>query len=382
MKPRFRFSLVSSPEERQLVYKLRYQIFVEEFGYKIPGVTAETGVREPEDEGSHLILAYDGDLPVGAIACDGWRDVSLSDELIRHYHLESFAETFSKDGIALIRKALLAKPYRGGSLFLGMVSFLYKLCQEAGIQFAFTNCSPYLVQYYEKLGFRRYASHFYLDDSRILAVPMVFLTHDLEHLRRIRSPLLAIGLKAGASDDPKSRLYLESQWTTTGLSLDVPESLALPALPPRSSSPPTVSDSMLFKDIDQANINHILTSCSHHTFHSRSVIIPEDDPGFDLYLLTDGYAEVTQKKGDQSIAIATLGPGDLFGEISFFTRRRRTANVVSLTECKVFQIPEHLLLDLKSRKPATACQLYHNLGSILAERVKATSHWVAKSPPL
>ena len=54
-------------------------------------------------------------------------------------------------------------------------------------------------------------------------------------------------------------------------------------------------------------------------------LVSEGDIARDFYVLLEGEARVEQGGS----AVATLGPGDFFGEIALVTRTRRTASVLT-----------------------------------------------------
>src|SRR5262249_44110897 len=65
------------------------------------------------------------------------------------------------------------------------------LALDEGVEFLLLNCTPALVGLYERLGARRYAPNF-VDPEYGYRVPLVLLTQDAEHLKRVRSPLYKI----------------------------------------------------------------------------------------------------------------------------------------------------------------------------------------------
>ena len=63
-----------------------------------------------------------------------------------------------------------------------------------------------------------------------------------------------------------------------------------------------------------------------------TVIVRQSEGGDALYLIASGNAEVrvTNASG-QSVLVATLGPGEYFGEVALVTGGDRIADVVALT---------------------------------------------------
>jgi len=57
-------------------------------------------------------------------------------------------------------------------------------------------------------------------------------------------------------------------------------------------------------------------------------VVAEGDSSRSFYLLGDGVAQVRKRIGGGERTLATLGPGDLFGIMSFVDGRPRSASVV------------------------------------------------------
>ena len=87
-------------------------------------------------------------------------------------------------------------------------------------------------------------------------------------------------------------------------------------------------------------------------YGQREMIIRESEVGDCMYIILDGYLEVTIRSGssDREVGIATLRPVDFFGEQSLLPwgTGRRNASVKALHSAKVFRIDKkYVLLGIK-----------------------------------
>lgn len=64
-------------------------------------------------------------------------------------------------------------------------------------------------------------------------------------------------------------------------------------------------------------------------------IVWQGEPGDRAYVLVEGKAEVVVASQDGSVALGTLGPGAVFGEMSLLTGRARSATVRAVWETRV-----------------------------------------------
>ncbi|MCU0663040.1 MAG: cyclic nucleotide-binding domain-containing protein [Myxococcota bacterium] len=72
---------------------------------------------------------------------------------------------------------------------------------------------------------------------------------------------------------------------------------------------------------------------------SGEVIIAQDEEGLGLYVIVSGKVLVHKNMGGKVVQLATLGPGDLFGEISLIMRRKSTATVTAVEDTALLFLP-------------------------------------------
>lgn len=77
-------------------------------------------------------------------------------------------------------------------------------------------------------------------------------------------------------------------------------------------------------------------------------LMSEKTPSDKAYLIVDG--QVSVRRGGEEVA--TLGPGDLIGEMSIVERKLRNASVVSTTELEVVHFTREAIEQLTKEVPA------------------------------
>ncbi|MDF1591591.1 MAG: cyclic nucleotide-binding domain-containing protein [Desulfobacterales bacterium] len=73
-------------------------------------------------------------------------------------------------------------------------------------------------------------------------------------------------------------------------------------------------------------------------FKQGQIIFKEDDSGDGLYFIVSGKVNVTRSTVGESLPIATLGPGDIFGKMALFFSHARNATVTAQTPLTVWQV--------------------------------------------
>jgi small-conductance mechanosensitive channel/CRP-like cAMP-binding protein len=98
-------------------------------------------------------------------------------------------------------------------------------------------------------------------------------------------------------------------------------------------------------------------------------IVEQGDSGSSLYIIAEGLLSVRIKFDDGATnQVATVGPGDFFGEMSLLTGTPRTATVVALTDSVIYEIDKAQLEPILKARPETA----EVLAAYLERRREAT----------
>jgi CRP-like cAMP-binding protein len=96
-----------------------------------------------------------------------------------------------------------------------------------------------------------------------------------------------------------------------------------------------------------------------------SILTYENQVGGLLYVLLEGQAEVTA----HGTHIATVGPGDVVGEMALIDQRPRTAEVVATTDVRVIEVGREDFKMLMDRAPDFAASLQQAVATRRAERL-------------
>lgn len=126
----------------------------------------------------------------------------------------------------------------------------------------------------------------------------------------------------------------------------------------------------IFKDFTQSELDYLLRVAKVDSFEEGKVIIHEGDSGREIYVIIDGKVDVSKESGVQGevINLATLGPGDVLGEIAVITNNLRSATVTAIKTTTV------LVLNVAAiKQDVTAKSVYekllHNLTIELSKKL-------------
>ncbi len=106
------------------------------------------------------------------------------------------------------------------------------------------------------------------------------------------------------------------------------------------------------------------------SFADLEDIVRETDVSSDLYVLTEGSAEVRTPAGD---VIARLKPGAIIGEFALFEAGRRSATVMSNGPSQLLHLDGNALFRLMEEQPRIGMVVYRNLGKTICNRLRSAN---------
>jgi CRP-like cAMP-binding protein len=115
------------------------------------------------------------------------------------------------------------------------------------------------------------------------------------------------------------------------------------------------------------------------TFKLGEEIIQQGVLSESIFIIRRGEVSVELGATNARVIVATLGPGDICGDIAFLEKGRATAAVVAKDEeVEVDEINARELREMFEAFPRLASRFYLSLALILAQRLKDTSRELAR----
>jgi MFS family permease len=119
----------------------------------------------------------------------------------------------------------------------------------------------------------------------------------------------------------------------------------------------------IFAPLGPANIERVARNVEPMKAGAGDVVIREGDVGDRFYVIADGTVAVSRG----GAALATLGPGDFFGEIALLRDVPRTATVVAEEPCELLALDREHFLAALTGSPAGAVALATEMDRRLSE---------------
>jgi CRP/FNR family cyclic AMP-dependent transcriptional regulator len=104
-----------------------------------------------------------------------------------------------------------------------------------------------------------------------------------------------------------------------------------------------------------------------HSYPDKTVLIKEGDIQQQIFWILSGEVYVTRRLGNKYKVLATLGKGELIGEMSFFDKSVRSATVISKGPVEALVFSKANFQDIFAASPQWTKRLLTSLaGRILA----------------
>ena len=106
-----------------------------------------------------------------------------------------------------------------------------------------------------------------------------------------------------------------------------------------------------------------------HEFEKGELLVKQDTIGRNMHLILSGEVEVIRRNGNESHLLATLKPGQIFGEVGYIRETERTADVVATEKVSSLRFDyDRMQKDLRFF-PNIIAKLNFNISYILGERL-------------
>src|SRR5690606_1532813 len=96
-----------------------------------------------------------------------------------------------------------------------------------------------------------------------------------------------------------------------------------------------LATSPLFRPLDRTQRFDLVRRFKAHDVAPGVNLIEEGAPGRGLFVLLAGQVDVSKRDGEHKVLLATLGPGDVFGEISLLNEEPASATVTAAAQSTV-----------------------------------------------
>ena len=132
----------------------------------------------------------------------------------------------------------------------------------------------------------------------------------------------------------------------------------------------------LFTGLESSELKLIGEDATEETVPDGHVFFEVGDTGGTIYLVVDGAVRVARHGTEHDMELAQLGPGTVFGEMSFLDGNKTTAKISAVRPTVVLRINSESLHGILNAQPGIAAKFWRNYSTLLKGRLDATNELV------
>ena len=132
----------------------------------------------------------------------------------------------------------------------------------------------------------------------------------------------------------------------------------------------------LFADLEEAELERFSRVAVPRSFPAGTRVFHEGDRSDACYIVSEGSFRVTREHSDgRAITLATLGPGEIFGELAMLDGDTRSASAESLTDGELLALPAS---DVRRRCWPATRRSRVKLVAALVRRLRAANERISR----
>lgn len=129
----------------------------------------------------------------------------------------------------------------------------------------------------------------------------------------------------------------------------------------------------VFRFLTSDDLRLLAEKARRLAYSPGEIVLGEGQPALGIYVLRSGRVKIEKRFSQPARTIATLGPGEVFGEVSFIDGRAASASVVALESCAVDVMERADVTSLLASVPGFSSRFYQSIALTLGERLRLTT---------
>ncbi|MBA3660199.1 MAG: cyclic nucleotide-binding domain-containing protein [Gammaproteobacteria bacterium] len=373
----YRVNVARTLEEKQKVFKFRYDIYRVELAYEFLDTRSKDGMfYDDYDFMDNTLILYSGDIDhiTSTVRLTVWDKEHLPKKILENFNLkESMVDKINRLGEYHFFQ--VRKDYRRSLLAIVLLIYTCKAVidqPQLTPDLIFFNCQPGLIKYYLAMGAYPYTHEVIHREYGLLQIPLAMPSFDLTNLKKNHC-LSYHCVKYYAKKLKKNAPFAIYQSATRNAA-NVLHPISLYLTPAETKK----FGEMISKKNHRERYAFIVSLMKNIVLLSvekNTPILRKNLVDFDMYLIVEGSMGIFLNER----VIAKLIPGDIFGEMALLAEHhRRYTEVTALTDSKIILIPRNFIKELQTKNLALANEFLHLLCNSLIDKLEASNRLLAK----
>lgn len=130
----------------------------------------------------------------------------------------------------------------------------------------------------------------------------------------------------------------------------------------------------LLAELTPEDANVVLKACEERILVGGEELFHENDAGDSLFIVQSGRVDIFKNiRGDVDRSLASFGPGDVIGEMSFIDGARRSATARTTERSEFLVLSRQSFAKVQRERPDIAAAFFRNMAGIVASRLRTTN---------
>jgi uncharacterized membrane protein len=135
----------------------------------------------------------------------------------------------------------------------------------------------------------------------------------------------------------------------------------------------------LFESLTDEDLQSLSNRLEDIVFEEGATVFCQGDEGSSLYIVEEGAVEIAFGEGRTRVVLASLFPGQYFGELSLFDGSPRSATATAVKSCKLVRLDREDLVDFVNKNPSAALRIIAEMGERLRQTNELMSRQVSRN---
>ena len=135
----------------------------------------------------------------------------------------------------------------------------------------------------------------------------------------------------------------------------------------------------LFESLTDDDVDALASRLDTVDYDEGDVIFNQGDEGSSLFVVEDGAVDISYGEGKSKFCLATLFPGQYFGELSLFDGAPRSATATTIKRTRVIRLDREALVEFVNGSPAAALRIIGEMSERLRQTNELMSRQVSRN---
>src|SRR3954463_7327777 len=135
----------------------------------------------------------------------------------------------------------------------------------------------------------------------------------------------------------------------------------------------------LFESLTDDSVAALAARLDTVEYGEGETIFNQGDEGCSLFVVDDGAVEISYGEGKTKFVLASLFPGQYFGELSLFDGAPRSATATAMKRSRLIRLDRDALVDFVNGSPAAALRIIGEMSERLRQTNELMSRQVSRN---